>query len=101
MKKAAALAFVLVFAASMVHFYYAEDHCPVHCPTKGGKIGHVHQHNHGASTCLCHWGSLFTPETDPFDRAATIATLAVVPASGRPPAPLSADIAHPPKSRPA
>ncbi len=100
MKKAAIVAFVIVFAAGMFHYFYAEDHCPVHCPTKAGGFGHVHQHPGGASTCLCFWSSLFSPETGGF-AGATDFELVTAPknevvALG----PLGADIAHPPKSLP-
>ena len=98
MKKATAVAFVIVFAVCMFHYFYAEDHCPIHCPAQGGKFGHVHHHHRDASTCLCYWSSLLGPETDDFARAMDFETLTVLPASGRPCASLGADIAHPPKS---
>lgn len=63
MKQAAVLAFIALLAVTMFHFYYAEDHCPVHCPSRGGQLGHVHPHHPGASVCLCFWSSLMGPET--------------------------------------
>lgn len=100
MKRAAVLGLAVLFLACMVHFYYAEDHCPVHCPTRGGHLGHVHDHHAGASICLCFWASLFSPEPDvlsgPFDFEvlAAIENEAVVPVL------FGADIAHPPKVLP-
>lgn len=98
MKKAAVIAFVVIFAACMFHYFYAEDHCPVHCPSKGGGFGHVHHHHSGASTCLCFWSSLFSPE--PADLVgATDFRIMTAPADDMGlRSPLGADIAHPPKS---
>ena len=98
MKNAAVLAFVVVFAACMFHYFYAEDHCPVHCPSQGGQLGHAHHHHGNASICLCFWSSLFGPETDDFAQAMAFATLASLAAAESPRAQLGADIAHPPKS---
>jgi hypothetical protein len=98
MKKAAVVAFALFFAVGMFHFFYAEDHCPVHCPSRAGQLGHVHQHHGGASTCLCFWSSLFGPETDDFARAMDFRIIGAPAGSTRLRAPLGADIAHPPKS---
>lgn len=97
MKKAAVLTVAVLFAIGMVHYFYAEDHCPVHCPSKAGDLGHVHHHG-GASSCLCFWSSLFGPETGDMIWAFDFEILTVLQASGRPRAPLGADIAHPPKS---
>lgn len=97
MKKAAILAFALAFAAAMVHFYYAEDHCPVHCPTRGGQLGHVHDHPSGASICFCFWSALLGPETGEFagspdfDGPAAAEDLSLTRARFR------AEIAHPPR----
>jgi hypothetical protein len=98
MKKAVVLACAILFAASMCHYFYAEDHCPLHCPSRGGQFGHGHPHHPAASTCLCFWTSLLGPETDDFIAAiAFVSVLArsddlrALPAAG-------ADIAHPPKS---
>jgi len=98
MKRAAVVAFIIVFAACMLHYFFTEDHCPVHCPLKGGRMGHVHPHHGDASTCLCFWSSLFSPESAEFGRALDFAFLAAPesPAVGLDP--LGADIAHPPKS---
>lgn len=63
MKKAVALVFVACFMATLLHFYFAEDHCPVHCPSHGGRMGHVHLHHPGASVCLCFWSALAGPES--------------------------------------
>ena len=97
MKKAAVVAFVIFFAVGMFHYFYAEDHCPVHCPSRGGGFGHVHQHHGGASSCLCFWASLFGPENDDFIgalefefRMPPAASFGLRPSFG-------ADIAHPPK----
>jgi hypothetical protein len=96
MKKAAVLAFAAAFAVCMVHFYYAEDHCPVHCPTKGGRFGHVHDHHAGASTCLCFWSALSGPEADEFSEALPVASLTPAGNEIAPDPPPGADIAHPP-----
>jgi hypothetical protein len=98
MKRAAVAALTLAFAVCMVHFYYAEDHCPVHCPNRGGQLGHVHDHHAGASCCLCFWASLFSPEPDDFDippERETPSSERIVTAA---PALFGADIAHPPKA---
>lgn len=98
MKKVAVLALAAVFAVCMIHFYYAEDHCPVHCPTKGGRFGHVHDHHAGASICLCFWSSLFGPEPGEFAGVLDVAALTAAENEAAPPAPFGVDIAHPPKS---
>lgn len=98
MRKAAVLAFTVVFAVCMFHFFYAEDHCPVHCPSKGGQLGHVHHHHPGASVCLCFWSSLFAPETGGFSAGSGFLMVMALPADGCPVGTLAADIAHPPKS---
>jgi hypothetical protein len=98
MRKAAVAVFIAVFAVCMFHFYYAEDHCPVHCPSKGGQLGHVHHHHAGASVCLCFLSSLFSPETDDVVMAGDFLAAVALPADGCVLAMLSADIAHPPKS---
>lgn len=98
MKKALLVAFVIVFAACMFHYFYAEDHCPVHCPSPGGQLGHVHNHHGNASTCLCFWSSLFGPEADDWAGAADYRVMSAPAEATRLRAPLGADIAHPPKS---
>ncbi len=98
MKRAAVLAFAAAFIVCMVHYYFAEDHCPVHCPARGGRIGHVHAHHADASSCLCFWSSLFGPEAAEFAEASTVAVWTTAPNETATPAPLGADIAHPPKS---
>jgi len=95
MKKAAVIAFVIFFAVGMFHYFFAEDHCPVHCPSRGG---HVHPHHGGASICLCLWSSLFGPETDDFARAMDFRIMKTPADATRLRGPLGADIAHPPKS---
>ncbi|OGD27059.1 MAG: hypothetical protein A2V57_04065 [Candidatus Aminicenantes bacterium RBG_19FT_COMBO_65_30] len=101
MKKTAVLAFAVVFAVCMFHYFYAEDHCPVHCPSKGGQLGHVHHHHAAASTCLCFWSSLLGPEADEFAGATDFQLMTEQAGAIRPRGPLAADIAHPPKSSPA
>jgi hypothetical protein len=98
MKKAAVLAFALVFAACMFHFFYAEDHCPVHCPSQGGRFGHVHPHHAAQSICLCFWTSLVGPETDDFAGANDFMMALARPADSHLLVTLGADITHPPKS---
>lgn len=98
MKKAAVIAFAIFFAVGMFHYFYAEDHCPVHCPSRGGQLGHVHHHHGSTSTCLCFWSSLFGPEMDDFARAMDFRTLIAFSDEGCLCAPYGADIAHPPKS---
>jgi hypothetical protein len=98
MKKAAVIVFVILFAVGMLHYFYAEDHCPVHCPSRGGGFGHVHQHHGGASTCLCLWSSLFGPETDNLARAMDFRIMRAPAEAPRLRGPQGADIAHPPKS---
>jgi hypothetical protein len=63
MKKAAVLALAACFVFGLFHFFYAEDHCPVHCPSPGGRLGHVHPHHAGAAVCLCFWSALAGPES--------------------------------------
>jgi hypothetical protein len=97
MNRAVALVLVIVFAACLVHFYFAEDHCPVHCPAKRGGFGHVHAH-HGGAVCLCFCTTLMAPETcDLPAMSGLLAPLApLVPGHvlGRP----AADITPPPRS---
>jgi len=97
MKRAAVAAFVIVFVLVMVHYYFAEDHCPVHCPTKGGRLGHVHQHHAGAATCLCFWSALLGTEPDAVVAADGLVTEAAPEARLSAGGPLGSDIAHPPK----
>ncbi len=61
MKKGLVLFFAASFLVCLFHFYFAEDHCPVHCPAKTGGFGHVHPH-HGGAGCLCFLSSLMEPE---------------------------------------
>lgn len=98
MKKAVLVAFVVIFIGCMCHYYYAEDHCPVHSPAEGGRFGHVHRHHCDASVCLCFWSSLFGPETGELSWALdfVFARAPINAAVTR--GPLGADIAHPPKS---
>ncbi len=98
MKKAVLIAFIVIFTAGMFHYFYAEDHCQVHCPSRGGGFGHVHQHHGGASTCLCYWSSLFGPETDDWVGASDFRIQPAPVGESRLRASLGADIAHPPKS---
>ena len=88
-----------MFAACLFHFYYAEDHCPVHCPSRGGGFGHVHPHHAGAAVCLCFWSSLGGPEAvDTLAAGAFLSVLAVPPAAGRVLPMTAADITPPPRS---
>jgi hypothetical protein len=98
MKKAATLVFVIMFAACLFHFYYAEDHCPIHCLSRGARLGHVQPHHAGPSVCLCFWTSLLGPEVNDF--VATSAFLAdlALPSGGRLSGMLAADITPPPRS---
>lgn len=98
MKKAAVLAFVFLFAAGLFHFYYAEDHCPIHCPTRAGGLGHVHPHHPGAEVCLCFWSSLMEPEASDFASTTVLLSVLARPAAGRPVGMLAADITPPPRS---
>ena len=98
MKKAAVLAFAVLFTVCLFHFYYAEDHCPVHCPSRGGGFGHVHPHHAEAGICLCFWSSLMGPETDSFAAAVAFLTAVAPPADGCPLGTPAADITPPPRS---
>jgi hypothetical protein len=98
MKKATVLAFIVIFVACMFHFFYAEDHCPVHCPSRGGQFGHVHHHHPAACVCLCFWSSLMGPEASDFAATSVFLSLLVRPADGRPVGMLAADITPPPRS---
>jgi hypothetical protein len=98
MKKAAVLAFVIIFAACLFHFYYAEDHCPVHCPSRAGGFGHAHPSHPGASVCLCFWSSLFGPETSDFLPSGILMALLGRAAEGSVLAMMAADITPPPRS---
>jgi hypothetical protein len=100
MKRIAVVGLAVVFAVCMIHFYYAEDHCPVHCPARGGHFGHVHDHHTGASACLCFWASLFNPEPDEFAGSLGFEGLAAPGNEAAAPALFGADIAHPPKVLP-
>ena len=97
MKKAAVLAFAVLFAAIMFHFYYAEDHCPVHCPTHGGRLGHVHPCHPGASVCLCFWASLMGPEAGETPPLVAFLTFLAPPAAGHVLGRAAADITPPPR----
>lgn len=101
MKRVGVLGLAFLFLACMVHFHYAEDHCPVHCPTRGGHVGHVHGHHAGASVCLCFWASLFSPEPGVLSGPLEIMALARTENETAAPALFGADIAHPPKVLPA
>ena len=98
MTRAAALVLAVLFAVCLVHFYFAEDHCPVHCPARGGSFGHVHPHHAGASVCLCIWASLVGPETCDVPVTAGLLTVLDRPAAdsvlGRP----AAALTPPPRS---
>jgi hypothetical protein len=98
MKRAAVLAFALMFAACLFHFYYAEDHCPIHCPSRGGGFGHVHPHHHGAEVCLCFWSTLMGPETSDFLPSPAFAALLGSKTEACVLAMLAADITPPPRS---
>lgn len=98
MKRAAVLALAVVFAVCLFHFYYAEDHCPVHCPARSGRLGHVHPHHAGSAVCLCFWSSLSGPEA--VDTPASVAFVSAVarPDAGRVMTLMATDITPPPKS---
>jgi hypothetical protein len=97
MKKAVVIAFIVVFVGCMAHYYFAEDHCPVHCPTRGGRLGHLH-HRHGdASVCLCFWSALFGPETGEFSWAMDSELVKAPDNAVMTRGPMGEDIAHPPK----
>ena len=98
MKKAAVLTFAVVFALCMFHYYFAEDHCPVHCTSQAAGLGHVHPHHPSGETCLCFWVSMFCPEPVELGAAAGFMAVTSDPSEGRPLGRLAADIAHPPKS---
>jgi hypothetical protein len=98
MKKGAALVFAVVFAVCMFHFYYAEDHCPVHCPSKGGGIGHVHPHHAGAAVCLCFWTSLAAPESGEIPQTEAVLAVLARPAVERVLGMTTADLTPPPRS---
>jgi hypothetical protein len=98
MKKGAVLAFVIVFAACLFHFYYAEDHCPVHCSSRGGGFGHVHPRHPGAAVCLCFWSSLLGPETSDFLPSGHLTTLVGRSTEGCVLAMVVTDITPPPRS---
>ncbi len=98
MKKGAVLAFIVVFAVCLFHFYFAEDHCPVHCPARGGGFGHVHPHHPGASVCLCFWSSLMGPEADDSPPAGMFLTVLAAPAAAHAIVMTTADITPPPKT---
>jgi hypothetical protein len=97
MKKAAALALVIVFAACLVHFYYAEDHCPVHCPARKGGFGHVHPH-HGGAVCLCFCYTLMSPESCDLPALSGQLVLLAVPAFDHVLGGAATDITPPPRS---
>jgi hypothetical protein len=98
MKKAAVLAFAVVFALCMFHYYFAADHCPVHCTSRAAGLGRVHAHHPSGETCLCFWVSMVGPEPVDLDTASGFAAVMAAPCEGRPLGRLAADIAHPPKS---
>ncbi|HPW17666.1 MAG TPA: hypothetical protein PLP83_04715 [Candidatus Aminicenantes bacterium] len=100
MRRAAVLGLAAAFLLGMVHFYYAEDHCPVHCPTRGGRVGHVHDHHAGASVCLCFWASLFSPEPDILSGPLDFEVLAVPENEAVASVLFGADIARPPQALP-
>ncbi len=98
MKQAVALALAALFVAGLIHFYYAEDHCPVHCPSRTGQFGHVHPHHPGGSVCLCFWSSLMGPEADDLPAMDAFLTF-LVPASAEPVlGRAAADITPPPRA---
>lgn len=83
MKKGAAFALVIVFAACLAHFYFSEDHCPVHCPNRAGGLGHVHPHHPGASVCQCFLVSLSGPESGDLPTMGELLTVIGRPAAER------------------
>jgi hypothetical protein len=97
MKRIAALGLAVVFAVCMIHFFYAEDHCPVHCPIRAGRFGHVHPHHPGALVCLCFWASLIGPETDAPTVPVSLLAVLAHPAGGHLLCALTADITPPPR----
>lgn len=97
MRRIAALALAIVFAACLVHFYYAEDHCPVHCPSHGGNFGHAHPHHPGAA-CLCFCLGLMATEADPPVPEGTFLTLLSPAAAARPLVAAIEDATPPPRA---
>lgn len=96
MKRIAALGLAIVFAVCMVHFFYAEDHCPVHCPTRTGHLGHVHSHHAGA-VCLCFWASLIGPEAEAPTVSVSLVAILARPAAEHLLGAVTADITPPPR----
>jgi hypothetical protein len=99
MKRTMVLAFALVFALCMFHYYFAEDHCPVHCPSRAAGFGHVHAHHPSGDICLCFWASMDGPEAIELGGVSGFVTAMAAPSEGRPLGRPAADIAHPPKFR--
>jgi hypothetical protein len=98
MRQIAAFALIVVFAVCLVHFYYAEDHCPVHCPSRGGQLGHAHPHHPGASVCLCFWSSLMAPEADGPLPEGTFLALLIPAAADQPLVTAAEDVTPPPRA---
>jgi hypothetical protein len=97
MKKAAVLGFAVLFAVCLFHFYYAEDHCPVHCPSRAGGLGHVHPHHAASAVCLCFWSSLAGPETSDLPTADAFLAVLALPATGHTLGLMATDLTPPPK----
>ncbi len=98
MKRIAVLAFIVLFASCLFHFYYAEEHCPVHCPTRGGEFGHVQPHPGGDSVCLCFLAVFADPGADDLPAAADAMDLVERSPEGRLLALIVEDLTPPPKS---
>jgi hypothetical protein len=98
MKKVAVLALAACFAFGLFHFFYAEDHCPVHCPSRGGRMGHVHLHHAGAQACLCFWAALSGPESADLPTAQFSAVVLDSPAPARVLGMTAPDITPPPRA---
>lgn len=97
MKKGLVLLFAGSFLFCLFHFYFAEDHCPVHCPAQQGGFGHVHPH-HGETVCLCFMSSLLGPETCELPVLSGSLTVLDHPAADRVLVRPAAEVTPPPRS---
>jgi hypothetical protein len=98
MKRVAALGLALFFALTIFHFYFGEDHCPIHCPVRCGHLGHVHHHHPGAEVCLCFLTALAAPESADLPMAAELLAVLEPPAPAHVLGMTAPDITPPPRS---